>query len=125
MHGNVPLLDARRDERGRPHETNVDAHLAESEQVGPRHPAAQDVSDDGHLQTLHISEDPAEAVQVEEALRGMLARPIARVHHRRVGVPGGHARSSHLRMAHHEDVRPVALQSQDGVLKTLPLGDAG
>ncbi len=72
-----------------------------------------------------LAVDAPQAVEVEQALGGMLPRPVTGVDHRGVGVAGGHARRPHPRVAHDDDVRPVALQGQDGVLEALPLGHAG
>ena len=99
--------------------------LRKPNKVRARHPAAQDVSHYGDLESLHVAVDPAEAVQVEETLGGMLPGAVAGVHHRGICVASGHARRPHLGVTHDDDVRPVALQGEDGVLEALPFGDTG
>ncbi len=77
---------------GGPDQTHVDAHLAEAEQIGAGHPAAQDVAHDSHLQPFQLPEHASQTVEVQQALSGMLARAVTGIDHRGVGVVCGHPR---------------------------------
>src|SRR5260370_24049838 len=63
--------------------------------------------------------------RVQQTLRRMLVRAIARVHHRNIKMPGHIIRGSRRRMPHHQAVRLHGVQIECGVQQRLAFLDAG
>jgi len=93
--------------------------------VGTGHAGMPDVADDGEPLSGEVPQALAHGEGVQQALGGVLAGAVARVHHRRGGVRGDETRSPGAGVAHHEDIRAHGLYVPHRVAQALPLGGAG
>ncbi len=111
-----------RQQRRRPADGDLGAHLEESPDVAPRHPAVQDVAADRDLEPLDPAELVAQGEQVEQALGRVLVLPVAGVDDVGLGsARPGTARRPTSRVADDDHVDPHRLEVARGVDQGLAL----
>jgi len=83
-----PRVDRERHEGGRGDQRHVRAERGQQQHVGPRHPGVQHVADERHPEPVKALATPVGAAEalahrerVEQRLRGVLVRAVARVDH--------------------------------------------
>ena len=109
-----------------PHSTMVGPEFRQQVNVRSRHAAVCDVADDRHARALRWSAFWSRIVQrIEQRLRGMLVRAVARVDDRNGQMARQKMRSAGCRVAHDNGVRPHRRQRVQRVHQGLALGDAG
>ena len=117
-------LDVARDQRRRPADRHVGAHLLEGQDVGPRDPAVQDVADDPDARAVDVAQAAAQRVDVEQGLRRVLVLAVAGVDDRRRRPAADELGGAGPRRADDDRVGLVGAQREDGVLQRLALLDA-
>src|SRR6267143_1324984 len=105
-------------------ERQVGAEFRQGVREGMDGPSVLEVADERDVLSLKGSLLVPDRIQIEEGLRRVLSRAIARVNHGLLrefrGEPGG----SLLRMPEHDDVA-VGLDHSDGISKSFALLDGG
>src|SRR5439155_17308267 len=119
------LEDLRRHLEGRrAHEREMGPELRERVRERVDRAAILEVADEGDILALERALLVPDRVQVEEGLRRMLARPVARVDDRLLRELRGEARGAFVRMAEDDRVA-VRLDHANRVREGLPLLDRG
>ena len=113
-----------RHERRRTRQRDVRAEFREQPDVRPRHARIQNVAEDRDVQSRDAPLLFADRERIEQRLRRMLVRAVARVDHARLQQSRQKMRRARRRVTDHDDVRVQRLQVQRGVLQRLALDEA-
>ncbi len=96
-------------------------HLAQEDQVRPRHPGMRDVAADRDRQALDAALRPADGQRVKQRLCRMLMPPVARVQHGAIHLLRQQVHRPRRPVPHHQEIGVHRVQRHRGVDQGLAL----
>src|SRR6185437_13854332 len=124
-YAHTEFLDRPRKQCARTAYRHLGAKLLEAPDVRARHPRMQHVTHDAHPAAREIAQVVAQREQVEEALRGVLVRAVARIDDVALDAIGEELRGTRRPVADHDHVNPHRLEIARGVYQRFALLHAG
>src|SRR4029079_4060178 len=124
-HRHAKLVDRVGQERTWSADADLGAHFREAPDIRASDARVQHVADDAYLEAGELAEVIAQREHVEQSLRRMLVRPVARVDHVRFDAFGEKLGRARRAVADDDHVDPHRLEVPRCVDERLALGHAG